>query len=249
MSILELVRISHAYLGRAVLEDVSLRIRAGEMVAVVGPSGCGKSTLAHVAAGLLTPRSGRVRRGYRRHAMIFQQPGLMHWADAAANIALPLRLAGIPARLRRARVEEVAQQVALEPGDLAKYPSELSGGMKQRVAIARALIAAPDFIYLDEPFTALDVALKRRMQDLVIDACRSRGLAGMFITHDLSEAARVAARIAVLDTRGHGIVGERTLPDHGQTPDDRWLFDWTQAARDSDPVFSHIHDVDERQIP
>ena len=129
-----------------------------------------------------------------------------------------------------------------------KYPVELSGGMKQRVAIARALAIRPDFIYFDEPFTALDVALKRRMQDLVIDACADGATSGLFITHDLTEAARLADRIAVLDVRGNGILGERPLPGPPGSRSDAWLFDWVQTALAEDPLFRHIHDVDERQI-
>lgn len=84
--------------------------------------------------------------------------------------------------------------------------------MRQRTAIARALVTDPDFIYFDEPFTALDVALKRRMQDLVIEAAASAHFAALFITHDLSEAIRISHRILVLDANGRGIAGARILP-------------------------------------
>ena len=120
--------------------------------------------------------------------------------------------------------------------------------MKQRVAIARALTVQPDFIYFDEPFTALDVALRRRMQDLVIETCIGRRLSGLFITHDLHEAARIAHRIAVLDTRGNGILGERRLAEDPLARDDSTVFRWVQNALTNDPLFRHIHDVDERQI-
>ncbi|MDO5633184.1 MAG: ATP-binding cassette domain-containing protein [Paracoccus sp. (in: a-proteobacteria)] len=240
--------LEHAYLGRSVLRGIDLAVSTGEIVALVGPSGCGKSTLLHVAAGLLEPKSGRITRGYACHAMIFQEPSLMPWATAADNIAFGLRLARLPGREHAARVSEVAAQVALEPADLAKYPSELSGGMRQRVAIARALAVRPDFIYFDEPFTALDVALRRRMQDLVIATCAGAGLAGLFVTHDLHEAARIAHRVAVLDLRGAGIHGDRIVPgvpgQRGDTP----LHDWVARALADDPLFAHIHNVDERQI-
>lgn len=248
MTALSLEGVGHAFLGRTVLDGIDLSVAAGEIVALVGPSGCGKSTLAHIAAGLIEARSGRIVRGYRRHGMVFQEPALMPWATASENIAYPLALARVPRRERRARVQEAARRVALEPDDLVKYPLELSGGMKQRVAIARALAVDPDFVYFDEPFTALDVALRRRMQDLVIDTCAGGNLSGLFITHDLQEAARIADRIAVLDVRGRGVLGTRVLPGLPAERDDAAVFAFVQAALRQDPLFLHIHDVDERQI-
>jgi NitT/TauT family transport system ATP-binding protein len=248
MSALTLDAVGHAYLGRTILEDIDLAVGPGEIVALVGPSGCGKSTLAHIAAGLTTPRAGRVGRGYARHAMIFQDPALLPWATAAGNIDYALRLAGVARRARGDRIAQAAAEVALEPDDLEKFPVELSGGMRQRTAIARALAVSPDFIFFDEPFTALDVALRRRMQDLVIATCAAGHVSGLFITHDLSEAARLAHRIAVLDTRGRGIVGERVLEDAPAERSDEAVFAWVQAALRGDPLFRHIHDVDERQI-
>jgi NitT/TauT family transport system ATP-binding protein len=248
MTALRLSGIGHAYLGRTVLDGIDLIVGTGEIVALVGPSGCGKSTLAHIAAGLTEARAGRITRSYARHAMIFQEPALMPWATASGNIDYVLRLARLAHKEREARVLEAAAQVALLPEDLGKYPVELSGGMRQRVAVARALAVRPDFIYFDEPFTALDVALRRRMQDLVIETCADGRLSGLFITHDLSEAARIAHRIAVLDTNGRGILGARRLDGAPRKRSDGDVFDWVQRATRADPIFRHIHDVDERQI-
>jgi len=248
MSALTLVGIGHAYLGRTILDGIDLAVAPGEIVALVGPSGCGKSTLAHIAAGLTAPRAGRVARGYARHAMVFQDPALLPWATAAGNIDYVLRLAGMARAARADRIAQAAAQVALEPDDLEKFPVELSGGMRQRTAIARALAVRPDFLFFDEPFTALDVALRRRMQDIVIATCAARSVAGLFITHDLAEAARIAHRIAVLDTRGRGILGHRVPEGDPAGRSDAAVFAWVQAALRQDPLFRHIHDVDERQI-
>jgi len=245
---LRLRGVGHAFLGRTVLDAVDLTVARGEIAALVGPSGCGKSTLAHVAAGLVEPVRGRVERAYARHAFVFQEPRLLPWATAAGNIAYPLRLAGMGRADRDRRVAEAARAASLEPEDLDKYPAELSGGMKQRAAIARALAVRPDFVFFDEPFTALDVALKRRMQDLVIALCGAGRLSGLFITHDLMEAARLADRILVLDRLGAGVAGERPLPGRPGERDDGAIFGWVRRALAEDPLFRHIHDVDERRI-
>ena len=248
MSALALSRIGHAFLGRQVLDRISLAVEAGEVVALVGPSGCGKSTLIHIAAGLVEPREGRITRAYRRHAMVFQEPRLLPWATAEANIAYAARLAGMGRRPARAAAREAAARVAFAAEDLGKYPVELSGGMRQRVAIARALVARPDFIYFDEPFTALDVALKRRMQDLVIAASAAGDFGAVFVTHDLMEAARIAHRIVVMHPQGAGLLGERRLAGTPGSRNEVELFAMTRAWAANDPIFRHIHDVDERAI-
>ncbi|PNQ98058.1 nitrate/sulfonate/bicarbonate ABC transporter ATP-binding protein (plasmid) [Azospirillum argentinense] len=246
---LTLSGIGHAYLGRTVLDAVDLSLAAGEVAALVGPSGCGKSTLAHIAAGVVEPSRGRVTRRYRRHGMVFQDPRLLPWATARANIAYPLRLLGLPRRERRERVEETAKRVALDRADLDKYPVELSGGMRQRAAIARALAIDPDFIYFDEPFTALDVALKRRMQNLVIEAARGARFGALFITHDLMEAVRIAHRVVVMDAQGRGIAGTRAVPGEPGGRDDGTVYRLVAGFLTDDPLFRHIHDIDERRTP
>jgi NitT/TauT family transport system ATP-binding protein len=238
--------VAHAYFGRMVLEDVRLAVARGEIVALVGPSGCGKSTLAHIAAGIVRPLRGRVSRHYRRHGMVFQEPRLLPWATARANIAYPLRFPAMSRAERRDRVQAAAQRAALADADLDKYPVELSGGMKQRVAIARALAVDPDFVFFDEPFTALDLALRRRMQDLVVESARSMRFAALFITHDVAEAFRVAHRVAVMEPRGRGIAGDRALPGLPGLRSENEIHRNARTAVTDDPLFRHIHDVDER---
>lgn len=249
MTVLELQRIGHSFFGRKVLDAISLSVGAGEIVALVGPSGSGKSTIAHIAAGVVDAREGRVVRRYHRHTMVFQDPRLMPWATARDNIGFPLRLAGVGRGGRDGAIRAAALRAGLLPEDLDKYPSELSGGMRQRTAIARALVTDPDFIYFDEPFTALDVALKRRMQDLVIEAAASTHFAALFITHDLSEAIRISHRILVLDANGRGIAGARILPGAPGSRDDAAVFALRQQFLTEDPLFARIHDIDERLRP
>jgi NitT/TauT family transport system ATP-binding protein len=240
--------IGHSYFGRTVIDGVDLAVGQGEVVALVGPSGCGKSTLIHIAADVIEPRRGAIARNYRRHGMVFQSPRLLPWATALDNIAYPLRISGMGRAERARKARAAAARVAFDAVDLGKYPVELSGGMRQRVAIARALVVEPDFVFFDEPFTALDAALKRRMQDLVIDASRAAHFAALFVTHDLMEAARIAHRILVLDVGGRGVAGERRLEGEPGARADEAVFAMVQSFLHDDPLFRHIHDVDERKV-
>jgi NitT/TauT family transport system ATP-binding protein len=248
MSGLTLSTITHGYGGRRVLDTVSLVIRPTEVVALVGPSGSGKSTLAAIAGGIVKPDAGRVLRRYKRHGMVFQQSRLMPWADAAANIAFPLTLGGFSKAQIAARAQAAAAAVALLPDDLTKLPEALSGGMRARVAIARALSVDPDFLIFDEPFAALDPALRRRMQDLVLNLALDRGFGGLFITHDLLEAARLAHRIAVLDRNGRGILGTLTPPGAPGFRTDAEVFAFVDAAQRDDALLADLINVDERAL-
>lgn len=247
-SALSLSRVTHGFLGREILSQISLSVAAAEVVALVGPSGCGKSTLVHIAAGLIDPREGRLARRYSRHGMVFQEPRLLPWADALDNIGFAAKLAGASRRSARAAAREAAARVHFATEDLGKFPVELSGGMRQRVAIARALVARPDFVYFDEPFTALDVALKRRMQDLVIEAAGTGQFAALFVTHDLAEAARIAHRVAVMHPTGRGIAGLRSVPGQPGARSEAEIFALTRHWLEEDRLFRHVHDVDERRI-
>lgn len=246
MNALTLNDIGHAFLGRTVLDRITLDIGEGELVALVGPSGCGKSTLLHIAAGLVEPRHGRINRTYGRHAVVFQEPRLLPWATARKNIGMALseRLSG---RDRHDRILAAAAATALDDEDLDKYPVQLSGGMKQRTAIARALASEADLLFFDEPFTALDPALRRHMQDIVIGHVGCGKRAGLFITHDMAEAVRIARRIVVLDRRGNGISGERHVPLTPGKRDDRMIFETVQHFMKEDPLFRHVEEVDEQR--
>lgn len=246
MSALHLTGIGHLFLGRTVLDRVTLCVEDGELVALVGPSGCGKSTLLHIAAGLVEPREGLITRRYARHAVVFQEPRLLPWATARRNIGMAL--AAKLSRLQlRDRIVAAASAAALDEEDLDKYPVQLSGGMKQRTAIARALASEADFLFFDEPFTALDPALRRHMQDIVIRHVGSGKRAGLFITHDMAEAVRIAHRIVVLDRRGNGMSGERPVPLMPGERDDRMIFETVQSFMKGDPLFRHVEELDERR--
>lgn len=206
------------YPGRAPLGPLSLSIRSGEIVALVGASGAGKSTALRLLAGLEAPSEGIATTALAgRTAFVFQSPTLMPWADAQANVALPLELAGVPKE--QALDRGAAALAAVGLGDrLSARPRQLSGGMAMRVSIARALVTGPDLLLLDEPFAALDSITRRRLiEDLHrLWASRERPPAIVFVTHDVEEAVYLAGRTLVLDAASGQVAA--TLPTPGDLP-------------------------------
>lgn len=202
------VEVDYRGRGRA-LGPLSLTIESGEIVALVGPSGCGKSTALRLLAGLEPATRGQVHRAVGRGetSVVFQAPTLAPWMSAAANVALPLELAGTPRPEARARATEALARVGLA-GVGESRPAQLSGGMAMRASLARALVTRPRLLMLDEPFAALDEITRRTLADDVLHLWSETRPAIVFVTHNVEEAAYMASRIVVL-TRGPGrIAGE-----------------------------------------
>jgi NitT/TauT family transport system ATP-binding protein len=186
------------------VEDASLTVEEGEFVAIVGPTGCGKSTLLNVAAGLLTPSSGRVEifgaplAGLNRTAgYLFQSDALFPWKTAIENIAIGLEIAGTPAPEARARAEQWMGRVGLA-GFGARYPHMLSGGQRKRVGLAQVLIRDPRILLMDEPFGPLDAQTRQIMGNLLLDLWGAERKAVMFVTHDLEEAIALSDRVVIM---------------------------------------------------
>jgi len=195
------------------VEDVSLAVRAGEVVALVGESGCGKTTLARMLLGLLPPTTGEIRIGGQptaalpRRAVasivqpVFQDPysSLNPRKSIGSIIALPLRVQGDSDSITwRARVEEMMERVGLAGRLYDNYPSQLSGGQRQRVAIARALINRPRLVICDEPTSALDVSVQSQILNLLQELRRDLGLTYMLISHNLAVVEHMATRVSVM---------------------------------------------------
>jgi ABC-type taurine transport system ATPase subunit len=189
------------------LSDISLSVSAGEFVCLVGPSGCGKSSLLRIIGGFLAPSAGEVQvdghpvqgPGADR-GMVFQQPALYPWLTVGENVAFGPRMQGVPRQTREARMKALLELVGLREFE-ARASWELSGGMQQRAAIARVLINEPRIMLMDEPFGALDVLTRDRMQEELLRTWRATQTTIILVTHSVEEAVYLGTRTLVMSPR------------------------------------------------
>ncbi len=189
------------------IDTLSLDVAEGEFVVLLGPSGCGKSSLLYMLAGLETPTAGElfcngvpISGPAPERSMIFQEASLYPWLTALDNVAFGLKLQGVAANERNKTAQALMRKVGL--GDVGmRRPHELSGGMRQRVALARALTMHPKVLLMDEPFAALDVQTRARMQGHLLEVWRSSGASVLLVTHSIEEALALASRIVVFTAR------------------------------------------------
>lgn len=189
----------------------TLSVSRGEQVAILGPSGAGKSTLLNLIAGFLTPASGTMMIEGEDHtatppsrrpvSMLFQENNLFSHLSVWQNIGLGLDPGLKLNALQREKMHNIARQMGLD-SLLERLPGELSGGQRQRVALARCLVREQPILLLDEPFSALDPALRQEMLTLVAEVCRDKQLTLLMVSHSVEDAARIAPRsIVVADGR------------------------------------------------
>ena len=204
---LQLQNISHNYGETAVLQDINLDIRQGEIVCIVGPSGCGKSTLLRFIGGLEQPASGHVLQigeppadSLNPLTYIFQDFALLPWRTVEGNVSLALEDHALDKAQRTAIIDDVLARTNLSEFRRA-LPRQLSGGMKQRVAIARALSVKPAVMLMDEPLSALDSQTRELLMDDLIDLWARENFTACYVTHNLAEAVRLGHRIVVLSRR------------------------------------------------
>ena len=208
MTALDIRGLAAGYGQAPILQDLSMAIHSGEVIAVLGASGSGKTTLLRVLAGFLTPLAGTVRFGdrlvagdgtfvppeRRRIGMMPQEGALFPHLTAAGNIGFGLPRGGDQ---RDQQIDDLLALVGMQGlGD--RRPQQLSGGQQQRVALARALAPGPDLLCLDEPFSSLDASLRARLRAEVSAVLRSTGTTTVLVTHDQEEALSIADRVAVL---------------------------------------------------
>ena len=204
------------------LQNVSLDIPAAKLTAILGPSGCGKTTLLKVIAGLIKPTSGSVKvRGKEiegpgpDRALVFQDFALLPWATVLQNVGFGLRARGVPKKER----DETSLHYIKEVGLLGfedKYPHQLSGGMRQRTGLARALTINSDILLMDEPFSAVDEQMRRKLQEDLLNLLKVENKTVIFVTHSIEEAVYLADQVIILSGRP-GSIAEIVYPKIDRT--------------------------------
>ena len=218
------------------VKELNFGIERGQFVSVIGPSGCGKSTILSLAAGLLSPSSGKVSRGSGEFGYMLQRDALFEWRTVEQNIFLPLEVKRRNTAEMRAKAVALAEKYGLKDF-LKKSPSQLSGGMRQRVALIRTLAAEPDILLLDEPFSALDYQTRLEVCDDVQSIIKSEQKTALLVTHDISEAIALSDKVVVLSTRPAHVVAEHPVT-FGDTP----------KSRRNSPEFAATFEVLRREL-
>lgn len=225
---LRVENLSFSFGFKEILKDINFTLEKGKVVSIVGPSGGGKTTLLHLCAKLLTLEEGKIRNSFKSSSFAFQEARLLPWKNVIDNISLGLKAKNV----KKQKADELSRNIALKFGlqidDFEKFPKDLSGGMKQRVSFARALVLNPSLLFLDEPFSALDIGLKKELQSLLIKEINTNKLSVLFITHDLMEAIKLSDEILVLKAEpvGH-IVKSFKIDTPREKRDDSFVYEQT----------------------
>ena len=235
------------------LKDVTLDLKAGELMSVLGPSGCGKTTLLNIVAGFLAPTEGTVSlNGHvvkgpdAERGMVFQQGALFEWMSVRENVGFGPSMKGMPKPEKDTIVNRLLDVVGLQDfKEKAVY--ELSGGMQQRVALARCLANDPDVILMDEPLGALDALTREKMQGLVLKLWKETGKTIILITHSVEEALLLGERLIVMAPRPGRIHKEYRLPfaDMGVVEDLRVVKKHPDFAVKREEILGMIWDMEE----
>lgn len=198
MSSLKLKNLTFSYANTKVLNSIFLSVDSTQTVAIVGPSGCGKTTLLHICAALLEVDEAVYTNSFKNTACLFQKPNLLPWKNTLDNLAIGLKAQGMNKSQRHDKAKAMANSLELSPSTYEQYPHNLSGGMQLRVALGRMLLVKPDLMLLDEPFSALDIGLRERMYTYIQQYLKTHQSSLLMITHQLSEALRLADTIVIM---------------------------------------------------
>lgn len=216
--------------GREILGGVDLEAAEGEFVGITGPSGCGKTTFLQAVAGLLEPAAGTIEADRAKLAFVFQRPMLLPWRTVLDNAAFGLECRGVALGEARRRAGELLGQVGLSEFS-GRLPHELSEGMKQRLSLARALLVKPRVLLLDEPFSALDAAARREIQDLLLAFWKKERFTVLFVSHWTEELDYLCGRTAYFSERPARV--SREAPSAGKnraSRRSRWTASSSSAA-------------------
>ena len=200
------------------LENISLNVPTGRLTAILGPSGCGKTTLLKVIAGLIKPSTGTIKIRDKEtigpgpdRALVFQDFALLPWATVLQNVAFGLRAQGVSKREREKTSLHYIKEVGLS-GFEDKYPHQLSGGMRQRTGLARALTVNSEILLMDEPFSAVDEQMRRKLQEDLLKLLKIENKTVIFVTHSIEEAVYLADQVVILSGRP-GSISEIVYPE------------------------------------